>query len=69
MHISLGALVSTWLELLLEMIADVAPRDPAFGVANLPGALTERGRIAMILRLLRERVMIPAHSHQMIIGG
>jgi ribosomal protein L16 Arg81 hydroxylase len=34
-HISLGALVSTWAELLLEMVADVALRDPAFR-ASLP---------------------------------
>lgn len=29
-HISLGALVSTWAEVLLEIVADVALRDPAF---------------------------------------
>ena len=29
-HISLGAKVNTWAELMLEMVADVALRDPAF---------------------------------------
>lgn len=39
-HISLGALVSTWAELLLETIADVALRDPAFRVSLPPGYAT-----------------------------
>ena len=29
-HISLGAMVSTWAELMIELVADVALRDPAF---------------------------------------
>jgi len=40
-HVSLGALVGTWAELLLETIADVAMRDPAFRV-SLPRGLPER---------------------------
>jgi ribosomal protein L16 Arg81 hydroxylase len=32
-HVSLGALIGTWAELLLETIADVAMRDPAFRVS------------------------------------
>jgi ribosomal protein L16 Arg81 hydroxylase len=39
-HISLGALVDTWAELLLEIVADVALRDPAFRVSLPPGYVT-----------------------------
>jgi len=40
-HISLGANVSTWAELLIEIVADVALRDPAFR-AGLPPDFTSR---------------------------
>jgi ribosomal protein L16 Arg81 hydroxylase len=41
-HISLGALVSTWAELLLEVVADVILRDPAFR-AGLPPDFVRAG--------------------------
>lgn len=40
-HISLGANVSTWAELMLEILADVALRDPAFR-ASLPPDFASR---------------------------
>jgi ribosomal protein L16 Arg81 hydroxylase len=40
-HISLGALVSTWAEVMLELVADVALRDPAFR-ASLPPDFASR---------------------------
>jgi ribosomal protein L16 Arg81 hydroxylase len=39
-HISLGALVNTWTEWLLEIVADVALRDPAFRAALPPDYAT-----------------------------
>jgi ribosomal protein L16 Arg81 hydroxylase len=53
-HISLGALVSTWAELLLELVADVALRDAAFR-ASLPRDFARHEIAAEILETtLRE---------------
>ena len=40
LHISVGAMVGTWAELLLEVVADVALRDPAFRASLPPGYVT-----------------------------
>jgi ribosomal protein L16 Arg81 hydroxylase len=53
-HVSLGALVTTWTELLLEMVADVALRDPAFRCGVPPGFATSDIPPEVLDRKLRE---------------
>ena len=53
-HVSLGALVSTWAELLLETIADVALRDPAFRVSLPPGYATGDVAPAQLEHILKD---------------
>jgi ribosomal protein L16 Arg81 hydroxylase len=54
LHISLGALVTTWTELLLEIVADVALRDAAFR-AGLPARFaTNNIEPAVLNKTLRD---------------
>jgi ribosomal protein L16 Arg81 hydroxylase len=54
LHISLGALVTTWTQLLLEMVADVALRDSAFRTSLPPGYATNEIEPAVLGKTLRE---------------
>jgi ribosomal protein L16 Arg81 hydroxylase len=53
-HVSLGALATTWTELLLEVVADVALRDPAFRASLPPGFATNDIEPALLRKTLRE---------------
>jgi ribosomal protein L16 Arg81 hydroxylase len=53
-HISLGGLVATWTELLLEMVADVALRDSAFRTSLPPGYATNDVAPEVLDKTLRE---------------
>jgi hypothetical protein len=53
-HVSLGALATTWTELLLEVVADVALRDPAFRTSLPPGFATSDIEPALLGKTLRE---------------
>lgn len=53
-HVSLGALVTTWTEFLLEMVADVALRDPAFRAGLPPGYATSDSPPEVLDQYLRE---------------
>jgi ribosomal protein L16 Arg81 hydroxylase len=53
-HISLGANVSTWAELMLEIVADVALRDPAFRASLPPDFATRDMPVQALERKLRD---------------
>jgi len=68
-HISLGARVSTWAELMVEILADVALRDPAFR-ASLPPDFASRDVPAQVmdtkLRDLYARLQQQARPHHVL---
>jgi len=68
-HVSLGALVTTWTEFLLEMVADVALRDSAFRTGLPPGYATNDVPPEVLDNKLREllaRLQLQARPHHVL---
>jgi ribosomal protein L16 Arg81 hydroxylase len=68
-HVSLGALVTTWTELLLELVADVALRDPAFRTCLPPGYATsdiEPAVLGKTLTHLLARLQVQARPRHVL---
>jgi ribosomal protein L16 Arg81 hydroxylase len=69
LHISLGARVGTWAELLLEVVADVALRDPAFRAGLPPGYVTSAIAPEVLAKTMQEllaRLQRQARPHHVL---